>query len=100
MVVVGWVFTVVIIAVPLAIFRGVALSCLWKWFVATQFDLPLISIPVAIGLTVLTSLACGCPPRPEDPDKSMAEKVADASILNFLTTAFAFITGWVISFFV
>jgi hypothetical protein len=100
MVFVGWVFTVVSIAVPLAIFRGCVFACLWKWFVAAQFGLPLVSIPMAIGLVTITSLACGCPPRPDDPDKTTAEKLAETSILNFLITAIAFGVGWVTSFFV
>jgi hypothetical protein len=100
MVFVGWVFTIVSIFVPLAILRGVAFACLWKWFVAAQFGLPLVSVPMAIGLMTITSLACGCPPQQDDPDKPLAEKVVDASILNFLITAIAFGVGWVTSFFV
>lgn len=41
--------------IGMTIFRGWTLSVLWGWFVVTTFGLPALSIPQAIGATIVVS---------------------------------------------
>lgn len=49
-------FTVLVIAIMLL--RGLVLSVLWGWFAVPIFHLPELSIPQAIGLSILVSMLC------------------------------------------
>ena len=48
-----------LVAVPITIWRGYVLSVLWAWFIVPLFGLPALSIPLAIGLMVIVSMARG-----------------------------------------
>ena len=37
------------------IWKGYVLSILWKWFIVAFFGLPALTIPMAIGLTLIAS---------------------------------------------
>ena len=57
---VGAVFAVVValvlVGVVSILLNGWALSVLWGWFVAPQFALPPLSVPIAIGLVLTAQL--------------------------------------------
>ena len=41
---------------PVFIFlRGLTIALLWQWFISPTFNLPLLSIPVAYGLALISS---------------------------------------------
>lgn len=44
---------VLLLSFVVAIYEGWVLTVLWKWFVASTFALPLLSIPVALGITII-----------------------------------------------
>jgi len=46
--------TLAIIASP--ILNGWVLSKIWVWFVANKFGLPILSIPEAIGITIIAAM--------------------------------------------
>ena len=51
------VFAFIVVVVVEAICEGFALSVLWRWFVASTFGLPVLSMPQAIGLMLVISVA-------------------------------------------
>jgi len=51
--IVGWISTVLFTFVVIVALRGWVLTKLWGWFVVTTFGLAQISIPQAIGLSLL-----------------------------------------------
>lgn len=64
----------------LVVWRGYALSVLWGWFMAPAFGLPLLSIPMAIGIGVLFWLfsASGKPSaQVEDAEKAIVDDLDD-----------------------
>lgn len=44
------------ISVAIAICEGFVLTKLWAWFIVPTFSLPMITIPVAIGICLVSSL--------------------------------------------
>ena len=50
----GWMLLVALFSLPpLAILQGWVMSVLWRWFIAPTFGLREISIPAAIGISLL-----------------------------------------------
>lgn len=39
-----------------SVWRGYVLTVLWKWFIVPAFGLPLLSIPIAIGISLLVQM--------------------------------------------
>lgn len=59
--------------VPAAILNGWALSTIWGWFVVPTFGVPALSIPTAIGISIVLSLLTHQPDlRKENGDFSKA----------------------------
>lgn len=52
---IGWVVSYVAFIVGGTLLRGWVLSVLWGWFMVTTFHLPRLSIPAALGLSVVVS---------------------------------------------
>jgi Na+(H+)/acetate symporter ActP len=46
---------IVALMVASSIWSGYVLSILWGWFIVPTFGLPMLSIPVAIGLALIVS---------------------------------------------
>lgn len=96
-----WVGAMAIITAPLSmLLRGWVVGQLWGWFVAPTFHLPLLSIPVALGIGVLLSVI---QPRyaTDCQGKERTEEEQTAWLLcSYATTFFAPLwmlgVGWVI----
>jgi uncharacterized membrane protein len=83
--------------------EGIIFSLLWAWFIVTTFGLPVISIPVAIGISVIASLLTHRV-RNEDIDNAVSDdtyKIALTRMLfQFLILILLLCIGWVVHFFV
>lgn len=53
--VIGYITTTAILMVYAAMLNGWALAKLWSWFIVGTFGLPALSIPAAIGLSMVVS---------------------------------------------
>jgi hypothetical protein len=42
-----------ILGIPGYIYNGYIFSILWEWFIVSTFNLPVLSIPVAIGISLV-----------------------------------------------
>jgi hypothetical protein len=45
-----------VLAIPAAIWNAFVLKMLWGWFVAPIFHLPTLTIPVAIGISLIVGI--------------------------------------------
>lgn len=80
------------------IWRGYAFSVLWGWFVMPYFGVAALSIPVAIGLTMVVSFLTYQFTHTED-NRSSREKIIEGITIGLLHPAFALLFGWVVTLF-
>jgi len=76
------------------IIHGLVLVKLWAWFITPYFGLPAITVPVAIGLSLILGMLCT-----GSDDLKTETKIATIltnSNLNSLITLFV---GWIVTFF-
>ena len=78
--------------------KGYVLSVLWSWFIVPIFGLPVLSLPVAIGICIIIGMFIDNNKDNEaktvDDDKKTEEIFK--SILRFLAPLAALFTGWVV----
>ena len=80
------------------VWRGYAFSVLWGWFIIPYFGVAALSIPVAIGLTMVVSFLTYQFIHTVD-ERSTSEKVTEGVVLGFLHPAFALLFGWIVTYF-
>ncbi|MCP3017986.1 hypothetical protein [Cupriavidus basilensis] len=54
--VLGHIFSVLFCLTALTILKGWALSVVWAWFIVPTFALPALTIPQAIGISIVAAL--------------------------------------------
>ena len=81
-----------------AIWRGYAFSILWGWFIVPIFGLPVLSIPLAIGLSMVVSFLTYQFIHTVD-DRSVKDKAIEGISLGILHPAFALFFGWIVTLF-
>lgn len=80
-----------------AIVRGFVLVKMWTWFVVPYFNLPKISIPLAIGLSLLIGfLVVQTQPASE---KSPSEAFVRTIIVSILFSLISLFLAWIVSMF-
>ena len=78
-------FAVVYVAAAVIV-KGYVLSVLWSWFVMPTFALPTLSVPLAIGLTMVVAVVLPRPTIPtpaEEKKKSGWRKFYEALVFVF-----------------
>lgn len=84
----------IIIQLPLSsIWRGYALSVLWQWFMVSAFGLPPLTIPLAIGLSLIVGFLVH---QHIKQDVKLAHTIAIA----LLGPGFVLLTGWIVTKFI
>jgi hypothetical protein len=78
----------IVLLVVSSIWSGYVLSILWSWFMVTTFGLPELSIPQAIGLSLILGYFHRATTKEQDPAAALA--VVLVSPLIFL------MIGWVV----
>ena len=73
-----------------AVINGLVFAILWDWFVVTSFNAPRLSIPVAIGLGIITRMAVQIPSSKKD-ETPASETIAVTLFSPFVTLGFAWI---------
>lgn len=74
--------------------RGWVLSILWGWFMVPYFELPKISIPLAIGLALVAHLLHNRNPGPEVPEEKVAKYTR--SVMAFLAPFVTLFVAWIV----
>ncbi len=82
------------------VLNGFTLSMLWQWFLVEEYDLPVLRLPVAIGVMIIVSLFTAMLKRTEEHDRNYREKFFRV-VLNPLSKTVAFLSiGWFYHLFV
>jgi hypothetical protein len=76
-----------------AVWRGYVLSILWVWFIVRAFDAPPISIPLAIGVSLIVSFLT----RQWQKEKHATSFVIGMAIFAPAMTLFI---GWIVTKFI
>ena len=99
--VIGW-----ILLLPLSsIWYGFVLSVLWTWFVVPAFQVPALSIVLAIGVTMAIRMITSTPSpsgykEDESKKKSAGLHLFDVAAYSFLYPLFALAFGAIVHAFV
>ena len=94
----GGLFSAIILMVLSAIFSGYALSVLWSWFIVPTFGLPAISIPVAIGISIIVGYMSRSVTE-KDEDESFGDIMTKGIITAITKPAMALLIGYVVHLF-
>ena len=95
----SFVLFIMFIVTPLvAIIQGWVLTVLWSWFVVPTFRLPELSIPVAIGLSLIVGMFKGY----NNPEKTENEDVyvkVTKVVMLFVGPFIVLFLGWIVTLF-
>ncbi len=95
-------YTILFLAVSILcrVYNGYILVKLWSWFIVPTFNLPALSIPVGIGISIVISLLTYQHiPSITDNSKSTRVKLVEATITSILLTTLFLLNGWVVTWF-
>lgn len=87
------------------ILRGYALCALWAWFIVPQFEVKPLTIPIALGISILAAMLTK---NINLDDKKTEEQTDQKRLTGFVQSAFVAILlplmslggGWVVHLFV
>lgn len=97
----AWLWLVFILSIPWTIaWRGYVLSVLWAWFVVTTFEAPALSIPAAIGLSLVVGfLTQQYQQTKTDNDQDQTIRIIVGLGITIGAPAFALLMGWIVRWF-
>jgi len=82
-----------------SIINGFVLTKLWAWFMVPAFGLPQLSIPIAIGVSMVVKYLTYQKP-PESKDENNVNKIGEALGFVIFYPLITLFIGWVVHFFV
>lgn len=82
------------IAVPMVIWNGFALSLVWKWFMSDVFHLPEITIAQAIGLAIVAGFFVQIK---DTDDIHNEERLFKLAVGGTMKPGFLLLLGWIVS---
>jgi hypothetical protein len=80
--------------------HGLVITKMWIWFIVPLFEIRPISIPEAIGLSMLGSLFVGQRVKENDEGKTFTERLIYVALGGVLAGLFTLILGWIVYQFV
>lgn len=96
---IGYIAVTVGIMTYTAILNGYVLMKLWSWFIAPTFKLPLLTIPLAIGIGYTVTHLTHKSPKKDD-SKSWGHVLFESFLWVSLKSATALTIGWLVSLFI
>ena len=81
-----------------SIWRGFVLTKLWVWFIVPVFHVPLLTIALAIGLSLVIGFLTHQYMRNTD-DRPMSDQVIESFIHALMYPTMALLIGWVVTLF-
>lgn len=100
---IGKFFVSSIVLVLTVFLRGWAFSVLWGWFVVKQFDLPAISIPLAIGISLIVSYltydTAQALQRQREDKREWSEKTMESFVVGVIAPPIFVGFGWIYQLF-
>lgn len=86
----------IIILSPVAIWRGYVLSLLWLWFIVPTFNAPVLSVAVAMGVSVIAGLFTANLSKSKEDEES---DLPYTFFVGLITPALSLLFGYLISVF-
>ena len=83
-------------AIGCFILNGCVLSILWAWFIASTFGLPLLTIPVAMGIMLVVSYLTK---QADFNNQDREDYQYRINVLQVVKPLAALVVGWVIKMF-
>ncbi len=83
-------------------FNGLTLSVLWIWFIVPTFKVPVLSIPVAIGIALIVGLLTARVAKKDNQDAKAKAKDGNHGELigsSFATPLMILFVGWIVHLF-
>ena len=95
--IIGFIVTTIVLMIYAAILNGWALAKLWSWFIVQTFSLPALSIPAAIGLSLVVSyLTYQISYKPKENDSAYWEKLVEGGLTATAKPIFALLFGAIV----
>jgi hypothetical protein len=88
-----WVIPTLILA---TIWRGYILSILWAWFIVVGFGLPAMSIPLAIGVSMIVSFLTYQHSKEDVPQKDIVDTWVKIFINSFIYPTILLGVGYIV----
>ncbi len=92
---IGVMISVVLVSVVGAIINGWALSTLWGWFIVPVFDLPILTIIQAIGISLILGYITSKEPKHSD-DRKSSDRIIESTAHTLATPLFSVGIGWIV----
>ncbi len=89
-------FGLFVIAPIGVVLKGWALSTLWGWFIVPTFGIPSLSIPAAIGISLIAAYLAK-PVMPEDEKKSPGELALERISRQLFVPPIVVFLGWIVT---
>lgn len=93
---IGLIFTIFFLMVYAAIVNGWALVKLWVWFVVPVFNVPALTIPTAIGISMVVEYLTHQHQENSDEDKDIALVIIKGALTATLKPLFALLFGVIV----
>uniref|UniRef100_A0A6M3M4S4 Uncharacterized protein n=1 Tax=viral metagenome TaxID=1070528 RepID=A0A6M3M4S4_9ZZZZ len=92
-----WLALIALLISPITItLKGLVLTILWRWFVVPVTGLPALSIPMALGISLIAGyLTEQYIKQPKDDDEDQVHSLIVGIVKGFLSPAFALFFGWI-----
>jgi len=93
---IGIFFTSLLIVAYTVLMNGWALATLWRWFMVSAFHLPLLTIPAAIGVSLVVTYMTHQHSKTKTDDDSWGQTMLKGFLIGTFKPLFALAFGWVI----
>ena len=94
---IGYIASVIIVSIYSAILSGWAIAKLWGWFVVPTFHIPALTIPVAIGVSILIGYF---QKLPDSNDKTFLKILLDGALSGLFKPLFTVALGALVKMFI
>lgn len=82
-----------------SVIHGWALMKLWGWFIFPYFDVPMITIPVAIGISLIVGMLAVKSDSIDSNKKQSTEDAVAQLVGNVLSPVVVVLIGWIVTLF-
>lgn len=93
-------FTMIVFTIIGYLMSGWVLTVLWGWFITPVFTLPTLSLPCALGLSLIVNFLIHHPTNWKEIEQRGRAEVIKEVVLPFFRAGIALGLGWIILQFV
>lgn len=96
---IGWLY-VIVGSILASIYAGWVLTCVWGWFVVTAFQLPALSLPVAMGIMLVVGHLVLLSRPFESADKNDLMNALATLCFSIAYRTLTLFAGWIVYHFI